>query len=350
MNASFLGQIRESLLEKRQTLTQWLSATPALKKQVRVGPAGEEALRDHLDVIDAALDKAETKTLGLCEVCHDYVDSELLTMDYTACVCIDHLSTEEMRSLEYELELSQVVQQALLPQHVPDIPGLEVAAFSRPAQFVSGDAFDFSQFRNGAHGFTISDVAGKGVSASLLMASVQTALRTLIPANDSPAEVIRELNRLFLHNIHFTTFVTLFLGAFDPVTRRLTYCNAGHNPPLIFRNKGNAGEPVGWLLPTGAAIGLVEESPFRVQTIGFSPGDILLLYTDGVTEARNHQGEEFGQEGLAAFVRQEANLSAKDLVQALWSALQGYTNVQQMADDVTLVACKVLAQKQLLGS
>jgi sigma-B regulation protein RsbU (phosphoserine phosphatase) len=127
------------------------------------------------------------------------------------------------------------VQKTLLPQEVPNIPGIEIAAFSRPAQIVGGDYFDFIDFSNGFHGLAIADVAGHGVSASLHMASIQALLQTLVPDNKSPAEVMRQVHKLFIHNIRYETFVTFFIGAFDSSTKTLTFCNAGHPPPLILR-------------------------------------------------------------------------------------------------------------------
>jgi len=132
------------------------------------------------------------------------------------------------------------------------------------------------------------------------MTSMQTALRTLVPEHDSPAEVLQRVNRLFLHNVNFPTFVTTFLGRYDPSTRVLTYCNAGHNPPLFYcRQEKN----VAWLQPTGAAIGLLEEYTLDLGTITFCDGDILLLYTDGVTEAINSQEEQFDYHRLAEAVQ-----------------------------------------------
>jgi sigma-B regulation protein RsbU (phosphoserine phosphatase) len=341
METKVFERIRTSLLEKRENLADWLNTTPRPKRQVRMGPAGEMAVHAHMQVLDNALEKTENKTLGVCRVCHDYVEPDLLQMDYTACVCLDHLSAEETRQLESELELSQVVQKALLPQKVPAIRGLDLAVFSRPAQIVGGDYFDFFQFRDGVPGLAIADVVGHGISASLLMASVQTALRTLVPESDSPSDVLERVNRFFLHNVHFTTFVTILLGRFDNKTGTLNYCNAGHNPPLIFRKQDTGGNPISWLQPTGAAIGLVEEFQISSETITLAPGDILLLYTDGVTEAVNPQEEEFGRERLAAVVRQESDLSAKELVQALRHTLQEFTKGQSLADDTTIVACKI---------
>lgn len=291
-----------------------------------------------MQVLETAIEKTEDQTLGLCEVCHDYIETGRLEMDYTCCVCLDHLSADEKNRLE--LELATKVQQALLPQQAPEVPGLELAAFSRPADIVGGDYFDFFRFRDGAHGLAIGDVAGKGMSASLLMASLQASLHTLAPDYDSPADVVRRLNLLFCHSIHLTKFVTLFVARIDPQTGQLTYCNAGHNPPLLLRAASNGRGPLSTLQPTGAAIGLVEEFEFGVETVGLAPGDVLLLYTDGVTEAINPQAEEFGQERLVELVRQGSDWSAQSLVRAVRQGLQEFTGGQPLADDTTIVACK----------
>lgn len=342
MEVSVFERIRGSLLQKRQYLTGWLRATPADKKAARLGPATEQAVQTHLHVIETALEKTANQTLGLCQVCHEYVESSLLEMDYTSCVCLDHLSGEEKRRLEAELELSQVVQRALLPQQVPDIPGLELAVFSRPAQIVSGDYFDFFRYRDGAFGLAIADVAGHGVSASLLMASLQTSLRTLAPEHDSPAEILQRLNRFFHHNIHVTTFVTVFLARFDPAARNLVYSNAGHNPPLLVRAAAPLQESVAWLSPTAAAVGLVEEFQEATETVPLDAGDVLLLYTDGLTEATNGQQQEFGPERLAALARQHRQLPVKDFVHSLRHTLHQYTGHESVADDTTVIAAKVV--------
>jgi phosphoserine phosphatase RsbU/P len=341
METSVFERFRIGLKEKRQVLADFLQETPSPKKQVHLGTAAEDGVQEQLQVIETALQKTEDRTLGVCEVCHDYVESGLLEMDYTACVCLDHFSEEEKRQLESELELSQVVYKAMLPQQLPMIPGADLAVFSQPAQILGGDYFDFFQFRDGTHGFAIADIAGHGVSASLLLASMQTALRTWIPESDSPGEVIKRLNHFFLHNIHFTTFVTLFLGRFDPATRTLAYSNAGHNPPLLLRRSQPDGEPT-WLQPTGPAVGLVEEFQITEQAISLSPGDNLLVYTDGVTEATNEHLEEFGMDSLRAYTLEAVNLPARDMIQSLRRGLNTFTNAHPLADDTTMLAFKVV--------
>jgi len=341
MEALLLERMREGLLQKQDNLTEWLHATPLGKKKVLLGPSTEQSVHARLDVIDDAISKADSKTLGKCEVCHEVVETELLEVDYTACVCIEHLSKEERHQLESELELAQDVQKTLLPQEVPKIPGLEIAAFSRPAQIVGGDYFDFVDFSNGLHGLAIADVAGHGISASLHMASIQALLLTLVPVNKSPAEVMGQLHKLFIHNIRFETFVTFFIGAFDSSTKTLTFSNAGHLPPLVLRNNKSKKESVEMLRPTGAAIGLVEEAEFAEKTIELQKEDLLVLYTDGITEAVNLQNQEFGRERLTILSRQINTLPVKEIVQEIRQALEEFSEGKPLADDTTFVVCKV---------
>jgi phosphoserine phosphatase RsbU/P len=338
MDPDFFQRVESGLLEKQENLNQWLQETPTEKRQRQIGLQGEEPIQAHLEVIETAVEKAEEHILGLCEVCHDYVDPSLLEMDYTACVCLEHYSAREREQLEMELEFLQTVQLALLPQQPPEIPELKLAAFSRPAQIVGGDYFDFLRFKDGAHGLVIADAMGHGVSASLLISSLQAALRMLVPESVSPAEVLQRVNRIFLHNINFTTFVTAFLGHYDPATRTLIYCNAGHNQPLLL-NAQDGRET--WLSPTGAAIGLLETYTPTAQAVCLRPGDILLFYTDGVTEASNPQGEQFGRQRLAQIVRRNAGLPAQELLHALRRSLDEFSGGRPLEDDATLVLCRM---------
>ncbi len=338
METTIFQRIQKNLLEKRQNLSDWLRVTPENKRKVQLGAMDELDVQAHVQVIDAAIEKAEDKTLGLCQICHDYIDTGLLQMDYTSSVCLDHLTEPERRQLEAELEFLQNVQKALLPQQIPAVPDMEIAVFSRPAQIVGGDYFDFFKYRDGAQGLAIADAMGHGVSASMLMTSMQTALRTLVPENDSPAEVLQRINRLFLHNVDFPTFVTTYLGRFEPSTHVFTYSNAGHNPPLLYRKQQ---KDITWLRPTGAAIGLVEEYTIGLGAVSLCSGDILLLYTDGVTEAINTREEDFQVDRLAALVQQNPGLPAQGLLQAVRQGLLDFTAGQPLSDDVTLLVCKM---------
>jgi sigma-B regulation protein RsbU (phosphoserine phosphatase) len=337
MAVDIYPRVQEALKAKQRELTEFLETAPAEEKQVCLCE-DECCVDDHLHVIETSLEKIEDRTLGVCTVCHGYVDTILLEMDYTACVCLDHYSDEERRRLESELELSQIVQRALLPQQIPNISGVELAAFSRPSEIIGGDYFDFFRFRDGTHGLVIADVSGHGVSAGMLMSSLQTALRTIAPDTDSPAEVLERINRFYTHNIHFTTFVTVFLARFDPENLALTYVNAGHNPPVAYRRE-NA--DVAWLKPTAPAIGLVEDFHPRTETISLSRGDTLLLYTDGVTEVLDESNTQFGQESLADILQQNFDLRASDLIQVIRQSVSAFGSNRPLADDVTMIALKV---------
>lgn len=337
MVTALYERIQEGLVEKQKEITEFLEVAPETEKEVCLGN-DEQCIEEHLHVIETSLEKIEDSTLGICVVCHGHVDAQLLEMDYTAAVCLDHYSDEERRRLESELELSQVVQRALLPQRVPSIRGVELAAFSRPSEIIGGDYFDFFQFRDGTHGLVIADVSGHGVAAGMLMSSLQTAIRTMAPDTDSPAEILERINRFYIHNIHFTTFVTVFLARFDPTTLTLTYVNAGHNPPAVRRRVDSS---IRWLRPTAPAIGLAEDFHARMESIGFSEGDSLLLYTDGVTEVLNFSNEEFGQERLADLVQRYADGTAPDLLQAVRQAVSAFGGNRPLVDDVTMVALKI---------
>jgi phosphoserine phosphatase RsbU/P len=330
-------RIQEGLEEKQKEIIEFLETAPETEKEICLCDE-EDTVEEHLHVIETSLEKIEDKSLGVCVVCHGHVDAVLLEMDYTAAVCLDHYSDEERRRLESELELSQIVQRALLPQQMPNIRGVELAAFSRPSEIIGGDYFDFFQFRDGTHGLVIADVSGHGVSAGMLMSSLQTAIRTMAPETDSPAEILERINRFYIHNIHFTTFVTVFLARFDPATLTLTYVNAGHNPPAVRRRER---AEIIWLKPTAPAIGLAEEFHARMETIGFSEGDSLLLYTDGVTEVLNISNEQFGQQRLAQLVQQHADRTAPDLLQAVRQAVNAFGGDRPLMDDVTMVALKI---------
>ncbi len=338
MALNVLERIETGLVEKRNAVTEFLETASEAEKEICLCE-DDHCVQDHLHVIETSLEKLEDKTLGVCEICHGYVEPSRLAMDYTAAICLDHYSDDERRRLESELELSQIVQRALLPQTAPVISGVEVAAFSRPADIIGGDYFDFFKFRDGTHGLVIADVSGHGVAAGMLMSSLQTALRTIAPETDSPAEILERINRFYIHNVNFTTFVTVFLARFDPINLELTYVNAGHNPPAVHRAIGNE---IHWLKPTAPAIGLAELFHPRTESVVLSRGDSLLLYTDGVTEVLNMNGDEqFGQDRLAELFVQSADLTAPDILQTVYQRASAFGSNKALADDVTMVALKI---------
>jgi phosphoserine phosphatase RsbU/P len=336
MDKKAFDRFQDSLEEQRDNIQDWLDTATTEQKQIRLNSLPETAVQQHLLVLDSAAAKAEDESLGICEVCHEYIEEGRLEVDYTAKVCIDHFTNEQRRVLEKELELSQKVQKALLPQTVPDLPGIEIAAYSQPARIVGGDYFDFFEFKDGSLGFVVADVMGKGLGASMLMASLQASLRILVTEEKDPCEVIARLNRLFLHNIHLIKFVTLFLARYDLRSRKMNYCNAGHNPPVLISKQKHS-----WLDSTCPAIGLVEDLKSRSVEISLQPSDLLVLYTDGVTEANDSSEEEFGNDRLVESVNKSTPLSAKEAVASLRRAVQDFTKGEALRDDSTIVALKL---------
>ena len=345
MENKVLLQFRESVLQKRTRLLEWRRTTPPAEKQLRLGPAGEMALREHLEVLEDTAKAAEDKSLGMCTVCHEGVEDRLLALDYTACVCLEHFSAHEMRNLEAQLELAQSVQRSLLPQSVPESRYLQTAAFSRPAQIVGGDYFGFYTFSGGADAVAIADVAGHGVSASMHVASMHALLQAMVPSNTSPAAVLEQVHRLFVHNVNFTMFVTAFLAAYDSRTRTLTYSNAGHNPALLIADGagGRSDSPVvRQLRPTAPAIGLVEGARFDDAVVEVNAGDLLVLYTDGVTEAIDGAGEELGEERLGRVAQEHTHEPAFEILQALRRDLERHLDGRPAEDDTTIVVQKIM--------
>jgi phosphoserine phosphatase RsbU/P len=335
METRLFENIQKGVLEKRQTVNNWLSQAEPEEKEACCGAADGGCSLDHIETLDATLHSFEEGSFGECEVCHDTVNPRLLEMDYTACVCLDHYNAEDRRRLETELEFSSAVQQALMPQAQAAPDSVDLAAFTRPADIISGDSFDFLTFADGAQGIAIGDAVGHGVSAGLLSASLQTALRLLAPANVSPAAVLDRVNQLFLHNHNFTTFATVFLASFDPYQRRFVYSNAGQNPPLLYSARDGT---LTRLLPTGPAVGLVEAFHQHDEELCLAQGDLLLLYTDGVTEARNSRKEDFGLDRLAELVRGSAWRPSGEVIAAIRQALETHLAGQPPQDDATLLA------------
>lgn len=330
-------ELQKALTETRQNLAHWIETAPEVKQEI-VCCSDQDCAQDHVHALDQSLQRIAEGTFGMCEVCHEPVDDVLLKMDYTSSVCLGHFTEVELRQLESELELSQVVQRGLLPQQAPDIPGLAVAAFSRPAQIVSGDYFDFVRFKDGGHGIVMADVSGHGVAAGMLMSSLQTAFHTLVPAAESPLDVLERINHLYAHNIRVTSFVTVFFGKFDPATRMFTYGSAGHNAPYLHHADGN--EEV-LLHPTGPAIGLMEKFSVQLAQVQLHPDDTLVLYTDGVTEATNAEGVQWGLAALSRVISENHGLAPERLIEAILRALNTYTGGVILVDDLTLLACRV---------
>ncbi len=232
---------------------------------------------------------------------------------------------------ERELQRAEEIQRSLLPGQIPQIPGFEVAAAWLPARTVGGDYYDVLRLGDRRLGICIADVVGKGVSAALLMANVQAAVHAFASDTESPAGLCAKVNRLLCENIATGKFVTFLYGVLDGDDRAFRFCNAGHSYPILA-----ADASVRTLDQGGAVLGVFPDWKYEDSTVELRPGDRLLLFTDGITEARDADGNEFEDAGIAAFARANNTLSARELNTRLLAQTSAFCNAQ-FEDDATLL-------------
>ena len=248
----------------------------------------------------------------------------------------DRLEAE--RRAAHDLAIAKQVQTRLFPQRQPPIRTLVYAGICHPARTVGGDYYDFLDLGNRRLGLVIADIVGKGIGAALLMANLQAALRSQsATAWEQPERFLRSVNQLLFENTSEGDYATLFFAEYDEGTRKLRYSNCGHPPALLLRGSDGL-ERLG---ATCTVVGLFENWHCAMEERELSPGDALLLYTDGVTEAVNRDGEEFGEERLLEAARQRRDLSLPELLAALADQARNFSP-QEQADDITLIAAKCM--------
>ena len=238
----------------------------------------------------------------------------------------------EIRMEKEEAEDARAVGAALLPQSIPQLPGIEISSTLQPARPLSGDYFDVLDFGAGKLGLCIADVVGKGVPAALLMSNVQASVRALAPDSATPRDLMIKLNRSVARNTTPGKFVTFFYCTLDRVAGRLNYANAGHSAPVLVRESGE----VVRLEAGGAVLGVFPEWNYEQGEIEIRAGDRLLLFTDGVTEASNIQDEEFGEERLIGLASVLRDRTAAELKDRIMQAVTHYSGARTQ-DDATLV-------------
>jgi sigma-B regulation protein RsbU (phosphoserine phosphatase) len=246
-----------------------------------------------------------------------------------------HEEEVKMQALEKDLALGQQIQIGLLPESSPSLPGWEFASFYQAAREVGGDFYDFIELSEDPRrlGMLIADVAGKGVPAALFMARGSTMIRTTALAKRSPRAALSLANRLMMQGRKADLFLTAFYAVLDTESGHLTYTNAGHNPPLWFRyGKGQIQE----LRAQGIVLGIFKEVELEDLEVSVAPGDYLVFYTDGVTEAMNASHDLFGQDRLEAAMNASKGASAKEVLDAIVRAIQGFTGDIPQSDDLTL--------------
>ncbi len=242
----------------------------------------------------------------------------------------------ERDALEHELGVARDVQRELLPHQAPDIPELELAGICRQAIAVGGDYYDYLPLGDGRLGLVIADVSGKGVPAALLMASLQASVRSLFPTAVDPGTLNANLNNALFRASSAARYATAFLASFDPQTGRLSYSNAGHLPPILVQREDTVRCDEG-----GVPIGLFEGSTYDTGTRLLVPGDLLALFTDGVTEAPAPDGDEFGSTRLADLLRAHRDQPLEEIIQTVLDALVQWSGPIDAHDDVTIVLARV---------
>jgi sigma-B regulation protein RsbU (phosphoserine phosphatase) len=244
-------------------------------------------------------------------------------------------------ALARELDDARDVQRRLLPQDCPPMPGVEYAGFCRPALAVGGDYYDFIRLSDTRLAIAIADVCGKGIPAALLMATLRAFLRGQTLHNVAcPAEVVRTLNQLVCGSFSSNRFATFFFGSYDSSTRTLRYVNAGHPPPLVCGQRDGRRQLV-QLQEGGPVVGLSPDAAFDEGHVQLEAGDLLVAYTDGISEAWNEAGDEWGDEAVQQLVRGCRELSPADVVTRITRGADMFAAGASQHDDMTVVAVRV---------
>jgi phosphoserine phosphatase RsbU/P len=311
-----------------------------VRLQTAITQTGEdERLLGLLREVDLALERARDGTYGLCEVCHEGIEADRLTADPLITRCLDHLTADEVRALEQDLELASRVQLTLLPPRDFARDGWELSYHYAPIGAVSGDYCDVvgpASDDGGRVFFLLGDISGKGVAASMLMAHLHAAVRTLLGIGLPIDQVLARANRLFCESTPASHYATLVCGSLT-ASGQLELCNAGHCPPLLVRAGG-----VTSLAATGLPVGMFCTADYSVSRLALSSGDSLVLYTDGLTEARNRADVEYGTERLLQVLSERPAGGARDLVNSCVRDLSAFLSGAGRADDLTVMAIRRL--------
>jgi len=240
--------------------------------------------------------------------------------------------------VEQELDMARKIQQRLLPKENPRIDHYDVAGISHAAKDVGGDYFDFIQLDASRWGIALGDVSGKGVPAALLMSSIQATLRNQVMVNPSITDCISMSNNFLHRNTESNKFATLFYGVLDCKDKSFEFVNAGHNFPFYLDAKGEYHT----LEVGGLVLGMLPDCSFECDKVQMKPGEIIIIYSDGVTEAENTLEEQFGEERLQELMRTHSNLPAAEIVEKICAQVTAFETSQDQQDDITLVVIKAL--------
>jgi sigma-B regulation protein RsbU (phosphoserine phosphatase) len=251
----------------------------------------------------------------------------------------------EKERLEREIEIARSVQERLFPDGAPRMKHMEIAGACLPARVVSGDYYDFLPLGENDLGLAVGDISGKGISAALLMASLQAALHSnvmhLHDAADAAgarnvAGIVERLNRQIYNYTGTNRFATFFYAHYDGNLQTMVYCNAGHNPPLHFH-----GDEYRRLSAGGTVVGIFPGTAYEQETLRLADGDLIIAYTDGLTECADLHGEEFGEERLIQLVRDNRKMPVEDMKKKILENVLAWKSAEEQADDITLIIARL---------
>ena len=251
------------------------------------------------------------------------------------------MAEKQRDELAHEIQLAAEVQQSILPRSIPTAPGFEFAARMYPAKIVAGDYYGFIELPDGEIGLVIADVSGKGVAAGLLMPSIEVALRMDAPRSPGTKDLLRSFNKVVCQITGGNRFISLFYGKLCLRSHSLEYTNAGHNPPLLIRD----GLSPMALDKGGPLLGLLPGADYETGRVDLHIGDVLVLYTDGVVEAENPEGEEYSAQRLARIVGSHLQQRPSELIETIYASIGDFRETTLLADDFTLVVLKRVASE-----
>jgi phosphoserine phosphatase RsbU/P len=241
----------------------------------------------------------------------------------------------EKRRMEEQLAVASQIQRRLLPQVNPMLPHYQIYGVNRTCYQIGGDYYDFITKKDDRLAIIIADVAGKGIGAALLMAAFQASIRTLVQTEKDPATLMARLNQVMKENAPPNKYITVFYAELDTSSNSLEYVNAGHNPPIFLSN-----DKTSFLEACGPVIGILPQAHFESKRLSIESNDMVILYTDGVTECRNPEDEEFGEDGVIQFLKKNSNSTMEDLAGMLENHIREFTHNAPPLDDSTLVLLK----------